>query len=131
MLDPEGNTGVYCLYAYVRILSILEKSQLGSAESLEKLKTGEGFKITNQSERDLALALLRLPEQVDLAANDLRLNMLTDLLYEICVKISSFYNNSKVIGQDEEASRVLLLDAARKVLEVCFDLLGMKTIEKI
>jgi len=26
MLDPDGNTGVYLLYMYVRIKSILEKS---------------------------------------------------------------------------------------------------------
>jgi len=26
MLDPDGNTGIYLLYSYVRICSILEKS---------------------------------------------------------------------------------------------------------
>jgi arginyl-tRNA synthetase len=26
MLDPKGNTGVYLLYAYVRICSILRKA---------------------------------------------------------------------------------------------------------
>ena len=35
------------------------------------------------------------------------------------------------MGTDEEASRILLLESVRKVMAVCFDLLGMKTIEKI
>lgn len=38
MLDPRGDTGVYLLYAYVRINSIIEKSQYGSPEALEKLR---------------------------------------------------------------------------------------------
>lgn len=38
MLDPKGNTGVYLLYMFVRICSIMEKSALGTAEALEKLK---------------------------------------------------------------------------------------------
>ncbi len=54
-----------------------------------------------------------------------------DLVYEIAVKISEFYSQSKVVGSDEEASRVLLLEATRKVMKKTFDLLGMKTIDKI
>ena len=34
MLDPEGDTGVYLLYQYVRICSIIEKSKYGSPEAL-------------------------------------------------------------------------------------------------
>jgi len=63
MLDPKGNTGVYLLYMFVRICSIMEKSSVGSAEALEKLKKeSAGFKITNPSEKELAIAILRLPE---------------------------------------------------------------------
>ena len=63
MLDPKGNTGVYLLYMFVRICSIMEKSSHGQNEALAKLKVeSEGFKITNSSEKDLAIAILRLPE---------------------------------------------------------------------
>ena len=48
ILDPKGNTGVYLLYMYVRVISIMKKTQVGSGEALEKLKSeSEGFKITN------------------------------------------------------------------------------------
>ena len=75
--------------------------------------------------------MLRLAEQLELTLSDLQLNRLTDLLYEIAVKIGEFYNQCKVIGSEEERSRVLLLEATRKVMAVLFELLGMKTIERI
>lgn len=132
MLDPKGNTGVYLLYMYVRILSIMAKSKSGKdAEALISLKAKSAFEITNPSEKELALAILRLPEQLELAVSELQLNRLCDLLYEISVKIAEFYQQSKVIDSEQEESRILLLEATRKVMEVCFDLLGMKTIEKL
>lgn len=100
MLDPDGNTGVYLLYMYVRIMSILEKSQMGSGEALEKIKTEAAFEISNASEKELALAILRLPEQLDLAVASLDLNRVCDLLYEIATKIASFYNESMVVGSE-------------------------------
>jgi arginyl-tRNA synthetase len=132
MLDPRGNTGIYLLYMYVRILSIMRKGSYEGEALAALLADGSAqFKITNKSERELALALLRLPEQIDLAMNDLMLNRLTDQLYEIAVKIGEFYQQSKVIGVPEEKSRMLLLEATRKVMKQLFYLLGMRTIERI
>lgn len=63
MLDPKGNTGVYLLYMYVRILSIMAKSKSGKdADTIASLKEKSSFEITNPSEKELALAILRLPE---------------------------------------------------------------------
>jgi arginyl-tRNA synthetase len=132
MLDPRGNTGVYLLYMYVRVLSIMRKGSY-EGESLTSLVADPDikFSISNKSERELALALLRLPEQIDLAMTDLTLNRITDLLYEIAVKIGEFYQQSKVLGAPEEKSRILLLEATRRVMHLLFTLLGMKTIDRI
>jgi arginyl-tRNA synthetase len=132
MLDPRGNTGVYLLYMYVRVLSIMRKGSY-EGETLKNLVADPNakFSISNKSERELALALLRLPEQIELAMTDLQINRLTDQLYEIAVKIGEFYQQSKVIGAPEEKSRILLLEATRRVMETLFHLLGMKTIERI
>jgi len=54
-----------------------------------------------------------------------------DFTYDMATKIGEFYTQCKVIGGEEELSRVLLLDASRKVMAKSFDLLGMKTIEKM
>ena len=132
MLDPKGNTGVYLLYMFVRIVSIMQKSEYGKEDTLAKLKLEHtGFVISNKSEKELALAILRLPEQLDLAVTDLQINKVCDLIYEIACKIGDFYQESKVVGSNEEQSRVLLLEATKKVMERTFELLGMRTIDKI
>lgn len=63
--------------------------------------------------------------------NDLSVNRICDLVYDIAVKIGQYYSAVKVRDTPEEASRVLLLESVRKVMAICFDLLGMKTISKI
>lgn len=132
MLDPKGNSGVYLLYAYVRINSIIEKSKYGSPAELEKLRAeAHVFKLTHDSERELAMAILRLPEQLELAVSELQINKVCDFIYEIACQIQAFYQNCKVHGSEEERSRILLLDACRKVMSKAFDLLGMMKIDKI
>mmetsp|Transcript_9396 Transcript_9396/g.15847 ORF Transcript_9396/g.15847 Transcript_9396/m.15847 type:complete len:101 (+) Transcript_9396:1544-1846(+) len=100
MLDPKGNTGVYLIYSYVRICSILRKAEFEletvPADNLDFL-----FKISNKAERDLALTLLRLPEAIESAARDLMVNRLTDQLYEISVRVGDFYHASRVLGSEE------------------------------
>ena len=95
MLNPDGDTGVYLLYQYVRICSIIDKSQYGSPSELASLIENSeqvGFRITEPLEKELALTVLRLPEQLDLAVNDLQINRVCDLVYDIAVKIGQFYS---------------------------------------
>lgn len=127
MLDPRGNTGVYLIYAYVRICSILRKVGYTEDEPASKYQ----FTISHPAERDLALTLLRLPESVDAAARDLMVNRITDLLYDTSLRVSDFYASCRVLGSAELNSRIGLLLATKKVMELCFHLLGMQTIERI
>jgi arginyl-tRNA synthetase len=56
---------------------------------------------------------------------------LTELLFEISQKIGAFYGECKVIGSEEQTSRLILMEATRKVMLQIFDLLGMQTLNKI
>ena len=80
----------------------MSKAANGTGKNLEKMKAKntEGFKITNASEKTLALTILRLPEQVDMVSVDLKLNRLCDLLYDTSTAVSGFYNDKacKVVG---------------------------------
>ena len=132
MLDPRGDTGVYLLYAFVRINSVINKSKYGAPEDLAKSKAeGAQFKITNDIEKELALTVLRLPEQLDLAVNNLQVKQICEHTYDMATKISEFWQKCKVHNSEEELSRILLLDTCRKVMAKSFDLLGIKTIDKI
>lgn len=68
---------------------------------------------------------------MELAVSELQINKVCDYTYELATMISAFWNNCKVHGSEEEQSRVLLLDACRKVMSKAFDLLGMQKIDKI
>lgn len=128
MLDPKGNTGVYLIYAYARICSILRKAGFDELSSnLDEFV----FTSCNKSERDLALTILRLPEAIEESAKSLMVNRLTDQVHEIATRIGDFYHNTKVIGSDNEKSSVALLLATKRSMETCFHLLGMKTLDKI
>ena len=131
MLDPEGDTGVYLIYQYVRIGSIIEKSQYGTPEAIAQITKDVPFVISDPKERELALTVLRLPEQLDLAIADLQVNRICELVYDIAVKIGQYVAAVRVKDPPEEASRILFLISVRKVMATCFDLLGMKTLNKI
>lgn len=62
MLDPKGNTAVYLFYSYVRICSVLRKSNLGDlSETIQK----QGYKITHPYERLLASVLIKFVDVVE------------------------------------------------------------------
>lgn len=78
MLDPRGNTGVYLIYAYARIASILRKVNYDEAKMDQYV-----FDISNDAERNLAMTILKLPEAIEQAADRLEINRITDQLFEI------------------------------------------------
>jgi arginyl-tRNA synthetase len=84
MLDPHGNTGVYLIYAYVRICSILRKAGHEESSDIENFK----FEISHPTERETAKSLLKLPEALEEASKTLNINRLTTQLYEISKKVS-------------------------------------------
>jgi len=109
----------------------MEKSQFGSPEALAQISRDVLFTITEPKERELALTILRLPEQLDLAISSLDVNRVCEQVYDIATKVGEFYGAVRVKDTPEEASRILLLESVRKVMECCFQLLGMKTIKQI
>jgi arginyl-tRNA synthetase len=130
ILDPKGETGVYLLYMYVRLCSILRKGNYDE-ESLRTLAESTEVLLETDEEKSLALLLLRLPEYVDNVFNDLQINKICNMLYDISVKIGEFYHKNKVLGDEKESSRILLIELTRKTMKTLFNMLGMKTIDKI
>ncbi|XP_047327175.1 arginine--tRNA ligase, cytoplasmic-like isoform X2 [Impatiens glandulifera] len=133
MLNDKGNTAVYLLYAHARICSIIRKS----GKDIEELKkTGEVVfgpqdKIEGSSERELGLHILQFPEAVEEACINLLPNVLCEYLYNLTEFFTKFYTNCKVVGSDEETSRLLLCEATAVVMRKCFDLLGIKPVYRI
>ncbi|XP_074269175.1 arginine--tRNA ligase, chloroplastic/mitochondrial-like isoform X2 [Silene latifolia] len=126
MLNDQGKTAVYLLYAHARICSIIRKS----GKDIEELKGGE-LVLDHADERALGLHLLRFSEIVEEACSNLLPSVLCDYLYNLSYFYTQLYNNCKVNGSAEETSRLLLCEATAVVMRKCFELLGITPVYKI
>jgi len=130
MLDPKGNTAVYLLYSYARVCSILRKSEIGE-EGIRKLIETSGWKITHPHERLLALTLLKFPEVLEAVTDELAINKLCEFIYDVATKISEGYNKYRILDDPNRDSRILLCEAARRMLHQAFYMVGITPLEKI
>lgn len=131
MLAMNGNTGAYMQYAYARVRSIFAKAGLTPEEVRQS--TGR-ITLSTLPERDLGLELLRFPEAIDLALEDFRPNQLTNYLFELATKYSTFYENCPVLqapSPELRQSRLLLCDLTARVIQKGLELLGIGVVERM
>ena len=128
MLDLKGNTAVYLLYAHARICSIIRKAGL---EDMPAFVRENEIKLEHEKEFELALHLVKFPEAIEDMMNDWVPNRITDFLYELSVKFNEFYQECKVMGSEQESSRLLLCESTATVMRACFNLLGITPLYKI
>lgn len=129
MLALEGNTAPYLMYAYARIRSIYRRG----AESSSDL-TGGQITLTEPAERVLARQILRFAETAESAAAGLRVNLLTEYLYELAGLFMKFYESCPVLGAatpEQQAGRLRLCDLTARTLALGLDLLGISTVERM
>jgi arginyl-tRNA synthetase len=62
---------------------------------------------------------------------DLMPNRLTEYVYAVSDAFNGFYTECKVLGSDQEDSRLLLVEATARVMRQCFALLGITPLYRI
>lgn len=134
MLDTRGDTAVYLLFAYARLASILRKGKEErghdpTENSFEKLL--EIVQVDHPAERQLAFELLQFGDVLRSAVKDLMPNRICDYLKEVSVKFTEFVTKCHVLNSDECHSRLILCEATRRVMDKCFSLLGIGTLQRI
>lgn len=127
MLSPKGNTAVYLLYAYARINSIIEKSGIEE----DKLRDLSNIKITDDYELIILGQVAKFSEVIQGVADELNINRLCGYLYEMSGIISSGYKKYKILGNEHTTSRVQILFLTKILFIKCFQLLGLKPLNKI
>ncbi len=125
MLRFEGNTAAFLLYAYVRIQSI--KRKVGKEISSIK----NPIILEHPTEIDLALHLRRFGETLQTVAEELLPNRLAEYLYTLAEKFHAFFRDCRVEGTPQEDSRLLLCEAAGRILRQGLQILGLKTLNKM
>lgn len=132
MLALQGNTAPYMLYAYARVRSIQRKG-----EETGRLKvdvSSAAIALGHDTERSLALAILRLAETIESVGESLLPNVLCDYLYDLAGRFMAFYESCPVLQAEDDAtlaSRLRLCDLTARALHVGLGLLGIPTLERM
>lgn len=127
MLRFEGNTAAFLMYAYVRVSGIKRKVK-DSAEILAKEKE---IKLEHPSEIALGMHLAQFGEALDLVADDLLPNRLTDYLYTLAEKFNAFFRDCRVEGSPEQNSRLLLCELSARIMRQGLEILGLRVVDRM
>ncbi|TKR68108.1 hypothetical protein L596_024141 [Steinernema carpocapsae] len=138
MLDDKGNTAVYLLYAYARMKSIRRNLTVSSEELTAYIDELKGNLPLND-EREIALAkhILKFSDCILTVLESLQPHQLCDYLYNLATLFHEFYTACYVINTDTEGNktinlhRVVLMDVTVVMMDTCFKLLGLQTLEKM
>lgn len=124
-LNPDGFSGPYVLYAYVRAKSILREA--GEYEN----NYGE-YKY-NSDELSLLKMLYQYPFAALNAGKNTSPHIIANYIFELAQEFNKFYKNNKVLVDDNDTKnfRLALTDAAAITLQNGMYLLGIETIEKM
>jgi arginyl-tRNA synthetase len=131
MLAMNGNTATYMQYAYARNRSIFRKA---SADPERYRSNPPSLVLESPYERALALQLLRLEEKLRAAAAEYQPSGVTAYLWDLAKTYSGFFQNCPVLRAETtelRESRLLLCDLTARVLQLCLNLLGIRTVERM
>ena len=94
----------------------------------------EEITLAHPAERSLAVACLQFAEALDLVLADYRPNQLTNYLFELANRFSTFYENCPVLRAETPelfAKPPALCDLTAKVLRQGLSLLGIEVVERM
>ncbi len=120
--ESANNPVYYVQYAHARIHSILANIEQDFTEEGADLTV-----LTDEAEIDLMKLLAYFPEEVKLSAASREPHHITSYASELATAFHGFYNNCRVITEDDELSRarLYLVRAARQVFKNVLNLLGI------
>eukprot|EP01134_Creolimax_fragrantissima_P003964 CFRG3964T1 len=133
-LDFRGNTAVYLLYAYTRIMSIARRAGVSEADIAD-----DNTRIVLQHDKEIkmALHLLRFPEIIDKFYTELYPHVICEYMFQMSQIFTEFYDNCRCTEiKDRQIvsvnmSRIKITQAVATVMAKCFDILGLKYVQRM
>ncbi len=86
------------------------------------------------AERGLGVRILRLPEVLELAAAELKPNILTDYLFDLANAFSTFFEECPVLKAESASrrdSRLAICDLTAQTLKFGLELLAIEVIDRM
>ena len=105
-LTFEGKTGPYIQYSAVRIKSLLDKSDIKDSKII----------ISKPIEEKIIMNILKLQNSYSIALEENSLNSICLALYELASSYSNFYNDIKILKEENESQRQSYLNLSKLVL---------------
>ena len=118
--DLEGKTGPYLLYSTIRMKSLLAKAQEFDAK---EIKT-----ISGETEKDIALTILNLPQVLEKSLESKSLNEITEYLYKLTSAYNKFYAENKILieeNADKKESWIVLTKIVYNINTMLLNILGI------
>ena len=119
--DLEGKTGPYLLYSTIRMKSLLTKGQNQELGKITKFKT--------ETERDIALTILRLPIVLNKALDSRSLNDITEYIYKLTSLYNKFYSENKILIEEDKELQTSWLTLTKIVYDINMLLLNTLAIK--
>ena len=119
--DLDGKTGPYLLYSTIRIKSLLEKGT--------HIKIGEITKFKTETEKDIALTILRLPIILNKALDSKSLNDITEYIYKLTSLYNKFYAENKILTEEDPKLQKSWLTLSKIVYDINIMLLNILAIK--
>ena len=126
--DLEGKTGPYLLYSTIRMRSLLNKA------TEQGIEFNEVKKLTGETEKDIVLTLLYLPELLEKSVEVKSLNEIADYIYKLTSFYNKFYSEHKVLIEEDkelQESWLVLTNVVYKVNMLLLDVLGIEVPNKM
>ncbi len=120
----DGKTGPYIQYTIARINSILSKAN-GKYGAVS---------VETEEERNIVLAILKLNSSYKVCYDSYSLNTLCLAAFDLASAFSTFYNNCKILTEQNEERRLAMLGICclvKKCLEKALWTLGIDAVEKM
>ncbi|MFT4979857.1 MAG: arginyl-tRNA synthetase [Myxococcota bacterium] len=124
VLAMQGNSAPFLMYSYARSRSIQRRCEVTDPSP-------EGIVLGEEAERALAVQLLQFPSAVQAALETQRPNLLCKYLFETAGALNRFVATCRVLGSDEQGSRIALLEATCRVLGKGLGLLGIEALDRM
>ena len=112
----EGKTGPYLLYSTIRMKSLLNKAEEKKYSFIE---------FNNKEDRKVALEILKLPKALNKSLEEKSLNELTDYIYKLTSSYNTFYNENKVLIEENENLRDTWIALTSLVYKTNMDILNI------
>ena len=122
-IDLSGHTGPFIQYTFVRIKSLLNKSEdLNNKFSIENLKL-------NSKELEVLKHISNFPDVLDQSAKELSPYLLANYLYSLVKSYNSFYQDHPIITEEEDSLRNFRIQMSKLVAEIIENGMGILGIE--